>query len=127
MLGKHLYPPEMVMRFQDDIGITSAQRKVILKELKRTQSEITDLKFSMHGEASKLGKLVSAAKVNEKKALAQSDRVIDIERKVKRLHLRLLLRIKNLLTSAQKAKLDKVKAKFGRLTPPATPSTPRTP
>lgn len=121
LIARHLYPPQMVMRFSDDIGITEAQRKAFLKEIKLTQSEVTDLQFAMHAEAGKLSKLVAAKKVDEKKALAQSDRVMTMESKVKRKHLRLLIRIKNLLTAQQRVALDKMKKKMMPLTPPVPP------
>ncbi len=130
-LAKHLYPPEMLMRFQDDLALTSTQRKTLLKEMKATQSKATDLKFALHGEAQKLTKLLAADRVSEKKALAQSDKVMGMERKMKRLHLRLLVRIKNMLTAEQKATLDKVKAKWrSRMNmhaPPQPPSPPTPP
>jgi len=117
----------MVMRFSEDIGLTAAQRKTMLKEIKRTQATATDLQFTMHAEAGKLSKLVAADKVDEKKALAQSDKVMQMERKVKRKHLRLLIRIKNLLTAEQRATLDKVKKKMMPMMTPMTPTPPAVP
>ena len=111
LIGRHLYPPELVMRFSPEIKLTEPQRKAFIKEIKETQSRATDLKFAMHAEANKLSTLMAAGTVDEKAALAQSDKVMTMERKLKRLHLRLLIRVKNLLTPAQQAALDKIKKK----------------
>ena len=54
LIGRHLYPPEMVMRFSGEIDLTETQRKAFLKEIKATQSAATDLKFAMLAEANKL-------------------------------------------------------------------------
>lgn len=112
MLAQHLYSPRLVMRFADDLKLTTGQRNTLKKELKRVSSETTDIQFAMQTEAAKLGKLLASSKVSEKSALAQSDKVMNMERKLKRLHLRLLIKVKNLLTATQKSKLDEIKAQW---------------
>jgi hypothetical protein len=47
--------------------------------------------------------------VDEAAVLAQADKVMGLEREVKKAHLALLVRIKNLLTEAQKAKLTELR------------------
>jgi len=49
--------------------------------------------------------LLDAARVDEAKVLAQADKLMGYEREVKRAHLTMLVRIRNLLTDAERAKL----------------------
>jgi Spy/CpxP family protein refolding chaperone len=47
--------------------------------------------------------------VNEAQALAQLDKVLDIEREIKRLHIALAVRLKNRLTPEQQEQLHKMR------------------
>jgi Spy/CpxP family protein refolding chaperone len=59
----------------------------------------------MQAETQKLIELVKAPHVDESAALSQVDKVLGIERDVKRQHVTLLIRIKNTLSPEQQAKL----------------------
>jgi GH24 family phage-related lysozyme (muramidase) len=59
----------------------------------------------MQDEAQKLTELVPGARVDEGQTLAQVDRVLGIEREIKRAHMGLLVRIKNALTQDQQVAL----------------------
>jgi len=52
-----------------------------------------------------MARLLQASPVDEAAVLAQADKVMGMEREVKKAHLSLLVRIKNLLTDAQREKL----------------------
>ena len=71
----------------------------------RTQAKLVDVQWDVQGEAEKLARLLQASTVDEAAVLAQADKVMALEREVKRTHLALLVRIKNALTDAQKARL----------------------
>jgi Spy/CpxP family protein refolding chaperone len=57
-------------------------------------------------EAKKLESMLRENQVNEQQILAQSDRLVDLEKAVRRLHLALMVRIKNNLNPEQQAKLQ---------------------
>ena len=61
-------------------------------------------------EASRRGAL-EVPKIDESKALAQGDRLMTMEGDVKRTHLGMLIRIRNLLADSQPAKLTELRPK----------------
>jgi Spy/CpxP family protein refolding chaperone len=108
-IGAKLYPPELIMAHQQELGIDDKQREAIVKEVQNAQSTITKLSWQMQAEAERMGKLLDSPKVDEKQVLAQADKVMNIERDVKKAHLTLLIRLKNLLTDAQRQKLAQLR------------------
>lgn len=104
-IGRNLFPPELVMSHQQQIGLEEDQRETIKKEIGKAQSKFLDLQFQMQRESEKLIQLLQARPVEEAKVLAQADAVMRLETETKKTHLSLLIRIKNALTAEQQAKL----------------------
>ncbi len=100
-----LFTPELVMENQSAIGIEAAQREKILAELDADQKELLHLQWELQGEKEKLVKVLDADVVDEKAADTAAAAVMTRENAVKAAHLRMLVRLKNLLTPAQQAKL----------------------
>jgi Spy/CpxP family protein refolding chaperone len=103
--SRHVFAPELVMKYQQKIGLRPEQRTAITEAIQHVQSKIVEQQWRMQDEAQKLGELLQATPVNESAVLAQVDRVLGIEREVKRAHMTLLVRIKNALTREQQAML----------------------
>jgi Spy/CpxP family protein refolding chaperone len=100
-----VFAPELVMKYQQKIGLRPEQRTAITDAIQQVQSRIVEQQWRMQEEAQKLGDLLQAMPVNESAVLAQVDRVLGIEREVKKAHMTLLVRIKNTLTREQQAML----------------------
>lgn len=107
--AKHLFPPELVMQHQQNLRLTPEQRTSITQAIRDLQLKVVDLQWKMQDEAQKLTELVQGARVDEAQTLAQVDRVLGIEREIKRAHMALLVRIKNLLTPEQQDALRNAK------------------
>jgi Spy/CpxP family protein refolding chaperone len=105
MFGQYVFPPELVMQYQQKIELKPAQRAAITEALRQTQSKVVDLQWQMQDETQKLSDLLSQPTVDESAVLGQVDRVLGIEREVKRAHMQMLVRIKNALTKEQQAML----------------------
>jgi len=105
-IGSKLFPPELVMANQAELGLDDRQRETILKELERAQAQFPRLQWQLQAASQQLGKLLDATQVDEAKALAQASEVMKLETEIKRTHLTLLIRIRNALTEAQRAKLQ---------------------
>jgi Spy/CpxP family protein refolding chaperone len=103
--SRHVFAPELVMKHQQKIGLRSEQRTAITEAIQQVQSRIVEQQWRMQEEAQKLGELLQATPSNVSAVLAQVDRVLGIEREVKRAHMTLLVRIKNTLTREQQAML----------------------
>ena len=110
MFGQYVFPPELVMQYQQKIELKPAQRTAITEALRQTQSKVVDLQWQMQDETQKLSDLLSQPTVDESAVLAQVDRVLGIEREVKRAHMQMLVRIKNTLTKEQQAALQALRS-----------------
>jgi Spy/CpxP family protein refolding chaperone len=106
---KQLFIPALVMAHQHEIDLTAAQRDAIAKDMSETQKKILELRWGLDEKSEELEKLLAADKIDENAALARAAAVLDVEREIKQTHLGLLIRIKNLLTPAQRAKLAELR------------------
>ena len=104
-LARYLFPPELIMANQRAINLTDAQRNSLQQAMADAQGRFIGLQFKMSSEVEKLQALLQPASVDESKVLDQVDRVLAVERDVKRAQLSLMIRIKNLLTEQQQARL----------------------
>jgi Spy/CpxP family protein refolding chaperone len=102
------------MANQNALSLTDRQRSTIQQEMQQAQAKFTDLQWKMSGEGEKLARLLQSTPVPETQVLEQVDRILGIERDVKRTHLTLLMRIKNALTAEQQAKLSEMRRQAAR-------------
>lgn len=105
-LARYLFPPELIMANQRAINLTAAQRNSLQQAMADAQGKFIGLQFKMSSEVEKLQSLLQPASADEAKVLDQVDRVLAVERDVKRAQLSLMIRIKNLLTAQQQAQLS---------------------
>ena len=105
-LARVLFPPELVMQHQQDIGLRPEQRATITKAIQDFQSKVVDLQWRMQEQSQRLATLLDKPAVDQTAALAQVDEVLGVEREVKRAHITLLISIKNTLSVDQQAKLS---------------------
>jgi Spy/CpxP family protein refolding chaperone len=108
-ISKYLIPPELVMAHAQEIALTDAQSASIKSEVRKTQTRFLDLQWDMQEETSRMTQLLQQTPVNEAKVLERADKIMSLEREIKRAHLTLLVRLKNLLTPAQIAKLKSLR------------------
>ena len=108
-LEKALLAPELVFKYARDIGLKPGQRQTIVDAIKNAQGELVGLQLSMAEPAQDLLDLLDRPTVDEAAALAQADRVLTIERDLKKRQMSLLIRIKNALTPEQQAKLRELR------------------
>ena len=108
-IGRQLFPPEMVMGHQEELGLQEKQRAAIRNEVHKVQSRFVDLQWQLSEDSEKMANLLRATPIDEAKVLEQADKVMAQEREVKKMQLSLLVRIKNLLTPEQIAKLHEIR------------------
>lgn len=108
-LAQHLFPPELIMRHQQDIGLSAEQRATITRAIQDFQTRTVEFQWRMEAETQKLGEMLSKPASDQTAVLQQLDQVLNIEREVKRAHIGLLVLIKNALTAEQQAKLQAVR------------------
>jgi Spy/CpxP family protein refolding chaperone len=113
-LARFLFPPDKVLGHAQEIGLDEAQRQSIRGELQKAQARFLDFQFEMQPETEKMVRLLQEKPADEAKVLAQADRVMSLEREVKKTQLTLLIRIRNLLTPAQQAKMSELQKAEGK-------------
>ena len=109
-IARHVVPPELVMRHSQAIGLTAEQRDAIKTAVKEAQSGFIDPQWQMQTEAGRMVDLLQQRPLDEAAILGQLDRILDLERRIKKLQFSLLVRIKNTLTPSQLEKLEKLRA-----------------
>jgi len=96
------------MQHRRELGLTDEQKAAIRDESIKASTRFNELQWQMQDEIETMATLMKGAPVDEQKALAQLDKVLNIEREVKRTQLGLSIRIKNKLTSEQQMKLHEL-------------------
>ena len=110
-LGQSFFAPELVMQNQQAIGLSDEQKSYLRTEIRDAQMKFTDLQWKLQDEAEKMVSLVRQPHVDEQQALAQLEKVLSVEREVKRAQIALLVHIKNKLTPDQQGKLEELRNK----------------
>jgi Spy/CpxP family protein refolding chaperone len=111
-LARFLFPPELVMAHQQEINLTDRQRNAIRDAIKDAQAKFVDMQFQMSAETEKLQRLIQSTSPDEPRVLDQVDRLLSIERDVKRAQITLMIRVKNQLTEEQQATLNKLRKSY---------------
>ena len=104
-IAQNVFPPELIMKHGAEIGLEAEQRAAIKDAVLQAQNKFLGAQWETQEETTKLIHLLQARPVDEKAVLAQADRLMDLERQIKKTQLSLLVRLKNLLTPAQQTRL----------------------
>lgn len=107
-IARNLFSPEMVMQHRQAIGLTDEQHNAIRQELRKASTRFNELQWQMEDEMETMEKLTKSSAVDEQKVMAELDKILSIEREVKRTQLLVSIRIKNKLTAEQQAKLQEL-------------------
>lgn len=104
-----MFPPELVMRHQGEIALQEAQRTALQTAIQSAQTKFTDVQWRLSGEGEKMARLLQGPTIDEAQVLEQVDRILSMEREIKRAQIALMVRIKNTLTPAQQQKLNELR------------------
>ena len=111
-----LYPPGIIMRQQRELGITGPQRKRIAALVRDFQGKVAELQWEMPSEQQELRELLQQASIDEAQAVAQANKVLQMESEFKLENFKLLIALKNELTPEQTNLLDKaIKRRMERM------------
>ena len=112
-LADAMFPPDMIMQHQRELGLTDAQKTLMRGEINKTTARFNDLQWQLQDAMEALHETMKSNNVNEQQALAQLDKVLDAEREIKKLHMGLAIRLKNNLTPEQQMKLQSMRRSMG--------------
>lgn len=110
-LSDVLLTPEMIMMHASELKLTPIQMAFVRKEVENSNVKFNELSWQLDEAVEIMRQRILVHAVDEERALAQLDRVLDIERKIKRLHIRTSIRIRNQLTLEQLGKLQSARAR----------------
>lgn len=112
-LGEALFPPELVMRHQQAIGLQPDQKTYLREQIRQAQLRFTELQWQLEDAAELLRSILEKDRVDESQALAALERVLDAERQIKTAQITLMVRIKNKLSPEQQARLRELRSREG--------------
>ena len=104
-MENHIFPPEAVMQASRSIDLDEQQRAAITEAIRAFERSQLELEWQIQDETQALTEIMRPASIDVEAALAQAARVMEAESRMKRAHLQLLIRIKNLLSEEQQTKL----------------------
>ncbi|HEY0364939.1 MAG TPA: hypothetical protein VGC73_00620 [Pyrinomonadaceae bacterium] len=108
-LAHLMFPPDMILGHARELSLTEDQKAFMRAEVQKATSTFQELQWKLQDQAELLHETMKSTSVNEQQALLQLDKVLDIEREIKRLHIGLAVRLKNRLTPEQQEQLHKMR------------------
>jgi Spy/CpxP family protein refolding chaperone len=108
-LAHLMFPPDMILGHARELNLTDEQKAFMRAEVQKATTTFQELQWKLQDQAEQLHETMKSTSVNEQQALAQLDRVLEIEREIKRLHIGLAVRLKNRLTPEQQDQLHKMR------------------
>ena len=108
-LAHLMFPPDMIMNHARELNLTDEQKTFMRSEIQKATTSFQDLQWKLQDQVELLHQTMKSTSVNEQQALAQLDKVLDLEREIKRLHIGLAVRLKNRLTPEQQEQLNKMR------------------
>jgi Spy/CpxP family protein refolding chaperone len=110
-----MFPPDFILGHARQLGLSDEQKSYMRGEVQKTMATFTELQWKLQDETETLHETLKTTLVNEQQALAQLNKVLDIEGEIKRLHIGLGVRLKNRLTAEQQSQL--LKMRMGPMAP----------
>src|SRR6185503_9103901 len=86
-IAQNVFPPELVMKHGAAISLDDQQRAGMKEAITKAQGRMLDVQWDMQAESEKLVHLLQARPVDEAAVLAQADKVLGLEREVKKAQL----------------------------------------
>jgi len=102
-IGSAVIPPDVVMSHQPEIGLSDAQRNAIQTDVQNAQQRFMPEQWKLAAAMEKFAAILRQSHVDQAKASAQLDAVLDLERRIKHTQITLMIEVKNELTPAQQA------------------------
>ena len=122
-LAHLMFPPDMILNHARELNLTDEQKTFMRSEIQKATASFQDLQWKLQDQMELLHETMKSTSVNEQQALAQLDKVLDVEREIKRLHIGLAVRLKNRLTAEQQEQLHNMRMDH----PPGRPGGPDRP
>lgn len=110
-LSENLFPPELIMEHQQELKLTEEQKSFLKAEVRKTQTLLTEMQWKLEDEVEKVAGMLKPDRLDEQAVTAQLDKVLGLERDIKRAQMAFLIRLKNNLTPEQQKLLRELRNK----------------
>lgn len=104
-----LFPPELIMQHARAIRLSDEQRVTITRHIEQLQSRVVRMQWQLTEQVQALRATLARARVDQDRAIDQLNRVLETEKDVKKAHLEMLIRIKNVLRPDQQTELARLR------------------
>lgn len=106
ILAGKLFPPDIVLRQADQIGLDGNQRSAVMKAMQEAKGVLEEGQKKLREANQRLNSALSGSSIDEQQVLTLLDNVLRAERMIKRGRLTMLARVKNQLSAEQQEKLQ---------------------
>lgn len=113
LIAANLFQPELVLSKAGAVGLTAEQETAIRVAVLKAQTGFLQNQTQLQQMVQTMSAVVSANHVDETQALSQLDKVLSVERQIKRIQVELMVRIKNVLSPEQQEKLRQLRTEAG--------------
>jgi Spy/CpxP family protein refolding chaperone len=104
-----LFPPELIMQHARAIRLTDEQRTSITRLIEQLQGRVIGMQWQLAEQVQALRETLGRTRVDQDRAIDQLNAVLDTEKNIKKAHLEMLLRIKNVLRAEQQTELARLR------------------
>ena len=108
-VGDALFPPELVMSHQQVVGLSDSQKTAIQTAIEDAQKRFPQAQWQLAEAVEGLGTMLKQPRVDQSQVMTQLDKILGLEREIKRTQLTLMIRIKNTLSPEQQTRLRALK------------------
>lgn len=109
-LKGRLFPPDVVLKHQQALKLTDAQRQAIRKEIVAVQAKVATVDFDLMDAAVALQDALDKPQLDRNVVLEKTDAALAADVRKKRAWIEMLLNVRAVLTPEQVAYLKKVTA-----------------
>ncbi len=106
-----LFPPNVILENQEELGLTKHQFTEIRATVVEVQGNVAEFEWDMREAYLKLMAELDKSPVSEDRVLEHAEVALLAENQVKKHHMAMLVRLKNLLTAEQIAYLESIHGK----------------
>jgi Spy/CpxP family protein refolding chaperone len=103
--GSLLYTPEEIMQHRRAIDLNDEQRDGITRLIEELQGRLVGLQWRLLDETEAVKEALEGPRVDLDRVMDRFGKALDTEMEIKRVHIELLIRIKNILSPGQQAEL----------------------
>lgn len=104
-----LFTPEEIMEHRRAIDLNDEQRNGITRLIQDLQGQLVGLQWRLLDETESVKEAMEEPRVDLDRVMDRFGKALDTEMEIKRIHLELLIRIKNLLSPAQQEELLRIR------------------